>query len=485
MVGSRAFRRSVRVALCGASIAAFSTCLPARARAAPKDCSALEKKQRASNKLDVLVALAQCHQAAGKLVRARAEYQDAIARAKAAKNKAVLKAAERGLKETEAKLAWVSISAEPDAGVTDIRVDGQTVAAGANVPLEPGPHTITATGPSRLSFSKKLALRSGDSEQVVIPADKGHASVGGGDAPPTSPAPAPSAPPEESASSKPDPSDAHASAPSHDGAHDEDEPEPHTGFVADLEALLQMYTQAPQPGAEAESGEAVVTVATVGYDFTPQLRAYVRYGLVHNAPPALSTAQSLSNLGLGGRFSLSPIPRLSVGAEAGLILPFGSGGGDAPSQDLVFANVRARALHPALFDPNYLTPWLGVDAGTTIEHVTLRLGVAVEQSIRTAGSGFSADASKTRLRLTPHVGYQVLPWLEPFVELRWFRFLSTPVFVEADPPTGDSLFGALGVAFAFAPTLPLRARLTYLRAIDEPLTRDDFHVLSLQLGVDF
>src|SRR5690606_2482220 len=93
-----------------------------------------------------------------------------------------------------------------------------------------------------------------------------------------------------------------------------------------------------------------------------------------------------------------------------------------------------------------------------------------------------ADAAKTRIRVAAHGGYRIHRYVEPFVELRWFRFVSSPAFVEADSALADNLFAGIGVAATFT---PLRAQLAYLRALEAPVSRDDFAVFAIRLGIDF
>ena len=85
-------------------------------------------------------------------------------------------------------------------------------------------------------------------------------------------------------------------------------------------------------------------------------------------------------------------------------------------------------------------------------------------------------------RIAAHGGYRVLPWLEPFVELRYFRFLSSNAAIEADHALSDNMYGGLGVGALLG---PLRAQVAYLRALDPPLTRVNFNVFAVRLGADF
>lgn len=462
------------------------------ASAAPPDCNKVERAKKKAGRVAMLLAVAKCHHDSGQYKAAWYEYTEAAARAREARDKRSLAAAQRGEQENAGLLAWVTVTSSDRDAVLEI--DGEKTVSGAKKAVDPGKHVVRATGPHRPAFTKELSLQSGDVEEVTVPAAEPDVTE-------AAPAAAPkSAPPPEPASSAPSASASAStdSRPDRDRPADalarDDEPEPHVGVAADLDALIQLYdevqpaptdpqTGQPLPGAapERKAGQAYVFVASVAYDFTPELRAFVRYGIIDNYAPGRSHAASLSNPVLGASYGFDAHRFVRLGAEAGLVLPLGSGSGDTPAAGIAAANVRGRALYPTMFDPNYLTPFVGVSASSRHARVVGRLELGLDPSLKTSG-GSDFDTMKTRLRVGVHAGYRVIPLVEPFVEVRWFRFLSTPKFVEADSALADNLFAGIGVAAALP---PFRAQVAYLRAFDAPLVRDSFSAIAFRLGADF
>lgn len=276
-------------------------------------------------------------------------------------------------------------------------------------------------------------------------------------------------------------STAPAGADRHEDADDDDEDvDPHIGVAAGVDALITLYEENTAPD-DVRSGRAFAFLGHVAYDFDPYIRAFVRYGIVDNFAPGRSHAASLSNLLLGGSYGADVTSFLRVAGEGGLILPTGTGGGRSPPEGIAIANARARTmpLHPAMFDPSFITPYVGGIASSIHRRIVGRFDAFVDPSFKVNDA--RDDTGKTRLRTSLHGGYRVLPWLEPFVEVRYFRFLSARPDDE-DPALVDNLFAGIGAA---AQAGPLRAQIAYLRASDPPLTRIAFNVFAIRVGAEF
>lgn len=448
---------------------AFAGLAPATASAAP-DCQKIEQKKRKGGRTAQLLAVAKCHHDAGQFTAAWYEYTEAAARARQAKDKKSLKIAEAGERQNAGLLAWVTVNADKH---SELAIDGEKTVSGAKKAVDPGKHTITAKGTHRSKpWSKAVDLKSGDVEEVAVPA------------PDYEPSTSVEAPVPGSTASSSSGIAASSSAPGadrHDDSSDDvDDDEPHTGVAADIEALVTLYEETSAQTSEVRNGQAFVFMAQVAYDFTTSLRAFLRYGLVDNFAPGRSHAASVSNLALGASYGLDAFHHLRVAAEGGMILPIGTGGGTDPARGVAVANLRARALHPTMFDPNFMTTFIGGTASTQHTKVVGRLELFFDPSFKVNDA--PDDKGKTRLRVAAHGGYRVLPWLEPFVELRYFRFLSSNAAIEQDSSLADNLYGGLGIGAVLG---PLRAQVAYLRALDPPLTRIDFNVFAIRLGADF
>lgn len=448
------------------AVIAFSA---SSAEAAPRpDCKKIEAKKRKGGRVAQLLAVAKCHHDAGQYTAAWYEYTEAAARARQAKDTRSLAIAEAGERQNAGLLAWIKVDADPQ---SELDIDGEKTVSGAKKAVDPGKHTVTARGSHRgKPWSKTLDLKSGDVEEIAVPPPEyepsspvessapGGASVS---------APPPSAPPAV---------DEHANA-----ADEWEDEEPHTGLAADLDALITLYEETVAPD-ELRSGRAFAFLGQVAYDFDPNARAFVRYGLVDNFAPGRSHAASVSNLLLGGSYGLDVSSFMRVAGEGGLILPIGTGSGSEPAQGIAIANARARSmpLHPAMFDPNFITPYLGGIVSSVHRRIVGRFDVFVDPSFKVNDA--PDDTGKTRLRTSLHGGYRVLPWLEPYLEIRYFRFLSTNAAIDQEAALVDNLFAGLGLGAQLG---PLRAQVAYLRAFDPPLTRIAFNVFALRVSAEF
>ncbi len=458
-----------------AALAFVAVLAPCTAHAAGK-CTALEQKHaKDPDKLDPLLKAADCHMGEGRFVLARLEFGNAERIARARHDAKALKTARDGIAKADGKVAWVTISAESGVSVSELRIDGQPAQVGLATPLDPGVHSVEARySGGTVAWSRKLELKIGDTENVVVPPNPA------GDAPAPPPPPPPPPPPEPPPHVEEPAQPAPADKPVEPAPLDEDAEPPHTGFVFDLVQLLELYKEVPQGETSAQAGHAWVTVAMAGWDFTPSIRVFMRYGIVANIAPERSDALSASNAALGARYTFSPIPRLRLAGEGGFIFPIGSGAGSEPHENLIVANGRARALYPTLFDPNYMTPWLLASASPVLGKAELRLDTGVDFMFRTSGEKLNPRPTKIRLVVTAHAGYRVLRQLVPYAELRYFRFLNDQVLPDAS--LIDNMFGVLGLAVPLAPALPVRLSIAYVRALDDPLSTQDFQALTLGVG---
>lgn len=436
--------------------------------APPPDCKKVEQKKRKGGRTAQLLAVAKCHHDIGQYTAAWYEYTEAAARARQAKDKSSLKVAEAGERENAGLLAWITVNADKH---SELDIDGEKTVTGAKKAVDPGKHTINVKGTHRRKpWSKSVELKSGDVEEVAVPPPDYEPSTSV-----ETPVPGSTSPASSSSPSTAPGADKHE-----DAAEEEEDDEPHTGVAADLEALVTLYEEPSAESNEPRNGQAFVFLAQVAYDFDASLRAFLRYGFVDNFAPGRAHAASVSNLALGASYGIDALRYLRVAAEAGLILPIGTGAGREPAPGIALANLRARALHPTMFDPNFMTTYIGAIASTQHTRAVGRLELFFDPSFKVNGA--NDDKGKTRLRLAAHGGYRVLPWLEPFVELRYFRFLSTNAAIEADGALSDNMYGGLGIAAVLG---PLRAQVAYLRALDPPLTRIDFNVFAIRIGADF
>jgi hypothetical protein len=136
-------------------------------------------KFAASQKLDpregTLMNLAICHEKEGKSASAWTEFNDAKAGARAVGHADIDKFASEHIARLTPSLSYLRITVSPEAharGLT-LKLDDaniQEVAWGTDVPIDPGPHTLQAIAPERVSWETKETVgQSGDHKVIDVP----------------------------------------------------------------------------------------------------------------------------------------------------------------------------------------------------------------------------------------------------------------------------------------------------------------------------
>ncbi len=143
-------------------------------------CPKLEESQRIDPGMGTLFNLAACYEAVGRTASAWVGYRDVAAQAAAAGQPDREKAARAKALAIEPKLIRLKITASPQttAQGVEIRRDGVVVNAaleGTALPLDPGPHTLSASAPGKETWEQTVHLdQPGATVNVEVPplADK-------------------------------------------------------------------------------------------------------------------------------------------------------------------------------------------------------------------------------------------------------------------------------------------------------------------------
>ena len=142
------------------------------ARACPK----LADSYRLDPATGTLLALAICHERAGKLASAWAEYSDAAARSKREGRADREKAAREKVAALEPRLSYLTISAPravSESSGIEITRNGASVGTGTigtAVAVDGGTYTIAATAPGRKQWSAQVTVAPGERHTMNIPA---------------------------------------------------------------------------------------------------------------------------------------------------------------------------------------------------------------------------------------------------------------------------------------------------------------------------
>ena len=127
-------------------------------------CPKLEASFRLKPGTGVLLRLALCQERSGKLASALASYLEAAQRANAAGNQRIVQLAQNRAAALAPRISHLTLELDPEAeALPDLRLsrDGAPLemsAMGADQPVDPGSHVITAVAPGRKRFEKTIVV---------------------------------------------------------------------------------------------------------------------------------------------------------------------------------------------------------------------------------------------------------------------------------------------------------------------------------------
>jgi len=161
-------------------------------------CPKLAESQRLDPGTGTLLNLAACHEKEGKLASAWAEYNDAAALAQRDGRDDRVQYCKEHLAAIEPKLARLTINVAAGAEVPgfEVKLDEVVVGGpslGIALPVDPGPHQISASAPGRRPWQASLTIRVGPSQEAVT--IQALAEASDASEPANGPAPAPPPPP--------------------------------------------------------------------------------------------------------------------------------------------------------------------------------------------------------------------------------------------------------------------------------------------------
>jgi hypothetical protein len=244
--------------------------------------------------------------------------------------------------------------------------------------------------------------------------------------------------------------------------------------------------------AKGERTSTVVSSILGSYKLTSDFAPLVRLAFVGFSPATGEGGVNLVNPILGATYALKPTPELRLAFFLGATIPIGMGGGDSPSPAVAAttkAGILARsAMDNAMFAVNDFTIIPGVDLAYVAHGFTVQAEVTLLQLTRVRGAAVQPDRAKTNLTSGLHVGYFIIPELSIGAEIKYQRWLSTPVAV-ANDATGalrDNLSVSIGPrAHLQVAGIWCRPGVSYTTGLDQPLRAQGYHIVQLDLPFVF
>jgi hypothetical protein len=135
-------------------------------------CPMIAESQRLDPHTGTLLNLAACHEKQGKVATAWVEYQKALTAARAEGQADRVRLAQERVDALEPHVPWLAVDAPVDAPTDlEVKLDGaaiQRAAWGKEMPVDPGPHVVAASAPSRAPFEERLELRESEHRTVHV-----------------------------------------------------------------------------------------------------------------------------------------------------------------------------------------------------------------------------------------------------------------------------------------------------------------------------
>ena len=238
-------------------------------------------------------------------------------------------------------------------------------------------------------------------------------------------------------------------------------------------------------------GSTVASMLLVSYKLMPNLAPLVRIGVVKNVPPMGGGATSFVNPVAGVTYLVKLPHELRLALFGAMAFPVGMGGGNSPdaaTRAASLSGIAARsAMDNAMFAVNCLTPFGGAGLAWVAHGLTVQAEVTVLQLFRVRGEDQDPEAARPNSTFGLHVGYFVIPELSFGAELRYQRWLSTPSFVAANAASRDTATFAIGIRghWKLGESIWFRPGIVYARGLDDPMARQRYNIVQVDLLVAF
>jgi hypothetical protein len=241
------------------------------------------------------------------------------------------------------------------------------------------------------------------------------------------------------------------------------------------------------------NGTTVATTLLAAYKISPSFAPLVRLAVVDDSPAVGPGATTVSNPLFGVIYGKPLAPAVKLGVFGAVTLPLGSGGGDTPDPAAVATNragIAARSsMDNAMFAVNDWTLIGGADLAYVANKLTVQAEFTVFQLTRVRGENVQPDTHKTNFTSGIHAGYFAMPWLSFGAEVRYQRWLSTPMAVANDTTgaTRDNLTAAGGVRghIKLSGKRWLRPGIAYTRPIDDPMSGRGYDIIQVDVPLAF
>jgi hypothetical protein len=232
------------------------------------------------------------------------------------------------------------------------------------------------------------------------------------------------------------------------------------------------------------SQSTLLTVLSAAYQLTPAISTFGRIGTAANASSDVGSATDVANPAVGLNLQLDVGKHVKVGGTSGVTIPIGTGAGDSASAGAFRAWTNSVDWGGAMFAVDHLDIFDGVRAAYVLDSLTVSFESILHALIRVRGAvsdPIGSEATVTGTTLA--VAYAFFPQLTLSTSLSETRFLNTPLYIQQSPESRVEYFFSAGASTTMKiGSFEVDPGLVYARALDMPLTAQNFQVVELDLG---
>lgn len=238
-------------------------------------------------------------------------------------------------------------------------------------------------------------------------------------------------------------------------------------------------------------GQTTASMAFASVRLRNDLAVFVREGFSSNNPPTGKAGMGLTNVAAGGVWARGFDDGWRLAAILGVALPTGSGGGAAPdatSASAIRAGILARsAMDNAMFAVNDVVAYPGLDAAYTIGPLTVQAEATVLELVRERGARSEPDPQRTNFTSGVAASAWLVSWLSATAELRYQRWLSTPIAVRNDPTLRDNASFCVGPRFhaRLGKSLWLRPGIAVGEGIEGRMSTQRYRIVFVDVPIAF
>jgi hypothetical protein len=252
-----------------------------------------------------------------------------------------------------------------------------------------------------------------------------------------------------------------------------------------LDTILGLHTT---PSTDAQTSVVLLSAQVL---LAESIALQARWGIDSNQTGNDNSRTGILNPTLGFLIGV-PVGRdfrfaMSITFSA----PVATGGGDEPDPNHLVLQKESSLARSAMDNASFSVNDVGFPSGLSFAYikngVTAQIDGTVIPTVRVKGANAEPDSSKVNSTFGLFLGYLFVREVSIGGELRYQRYLTTPLGVQYDPSTRDNLTMAVGPRFHLQLTdsVWVRPAVSFARGLRGPVEQQSFQMVQLDVPISF